>query len=450
MSVTYDKNAVVYGIPVTRYRDVIKEWDRLRHAGRVAALAKLDIGPEEVAFLIDDAETRGFFEVDERGSYDFTLSGGALLSASPSGPIPRVQAMAILDGLLARAAEINRLRRRYLLQVDRIWLFGSLAKGAEMVNDVDVVVETSWTDHGKSRAEIDANDDRLIEEAIELGGWKAVYSRICPGLNARSYLIRRLLNGVRRHPRLARSESVRDLIAMGEPCRLVFDVSRGGRINGPLLERHPDSTGRDPAFPDRRIMPDLRSPPPLCPVSFDVIEQLRPAHLYRRPLALTGHPSEAWTRNGTALSDWIGRAGPFDPRSRSALIFGLPEPRRMPDPNLPGAGLLVERRLDGSTVELRMVDSAAAMRPPFDQAEAAQAADLLALAARCDLHKARRRGLAPEMRVVDEIGTGWSAWITSEVRAGAITRSSEFRISDQRVHDLPPRLRLPQRPAPHP
>lgn len=67
------------------------------------------------------------------------------------------------------------------------------------------------------------------------------------------------LFGRRRHPLLSGAQDgTGDLAALDIPCRLIFERCRGGRVDDPILERHPDSAGRDADCDPPVILPDLR------------------------------------------------------------------------------------------------------------------------------------------------------------------------------------------------
>jgi hypothetical protein len=58
----------------------------------------------------------------------------------------------------------------------------------------------------------------------------------------------------------------RDLRDMGVPCRLIYDRSRGGRVNDAILPRHPDSPGRRNDIHEPAPMPSL-SPAAIRPMN---------------------------------------------------------------------------------------------------------------------------------------------------------------------------------------
>jgi hypothetical protein len=85
-----------------------------------------------------------------------------------------------------------------------------------------------------------------------------VFKNIFTQVGAGDIWFGKRIYGERRHPLLTKQAGLADLIAMGCPCRLVFDDGR--RIDGPVLARHPDSEGRHPDIGEKKAMPDTAAP----------------------------------------------------------------------------------------------------------------------------------------------------------------------------------------------
>jgi|ERR1700721_3014111 hypothetical protein len=76
--------------------------------------------------------------------------------------------------------------------------------------------------------------------------------------SAETWITDRALYGTRRHSLLAGVQSdISDLAELGAPCRLIYDRARGGRVNDPILPRHPQSNGRQNDLALAAEMPDL-------------------------------------------------------------------------------------------------------------------------------------------------------------------------------------------------
>lgn len=319
MSVTYDQNATIHDMPVTRYRDILRSWDRNRNIRKLTQNLSLSIDKTESVLIIDDAEARGLFEYG-RG-YGPTEAGRALLGATPTKPIPAEKARVILKELIARCAEVNA-DKSLPLTVDKVWLYGSLVKGKEAVNDVDVVIESRW--------DMDAPEKELIERAVDAGGRSTVMAAWSRISGAREFLWRRSICGGRRHPRLSVNDSPHELIAMHQSCQLVFDASRGGPVSDVVLDHHPDSKKRSKTMSPQAVMPDLAEPAPMVPVRANRVHD---TFHYTKPigphplgtLTISSGEGDLGAIRGTPLEPLMARLGDVDGRSL-AVIAVYPKP----------------------------------------------------------------------------------------------------------------------------
>ena len=76
--------------------------------------------------------------------------------------------------------------------------------------------------------------------------------------SAERWITERALFGAKHHTLLAGVHTdTDDLVALAVPCRLLYDRSQGGRVEGPILDRHPKSIGRTKAVDTPTEMPDL-------------------------------------------------------------------------------------------------------------------------------------------------------------------------------------------------
>lgn len=92
-----------------------------------AAWAKL----LERKMIVPDKRDDGFWHLD--------TPGYALCNARIGKPISRTKATALIDELLQRAKEINQ-DEEFPVTIDRIGVFGSYARGADQVGDVDIAL----------------------------------------------------------------------------------------------------------------------------------------------------------------------------------------------------------------------------------------------------------------------------------------------------------------------
>lgn len=131
----------VAGLPAAQARQLMREV-RVRHPEGmpVTWIAKaLSTDVDEATNVVKLLEADGFVVPSPEG-WTTTIQGNALANVRFTKPSPRAKAQVHLDGLLARAAEVNA-NEQLLHDVTRIVLFGSFLDPAiDPVGDVDLVV----------------------------------------------------------------------------------------------------------------------------------------------------------------------------------------------------------------------------------------------------------------------------------------------------------------------
>jgi predicted nucleotidyltransferase len=150
----------------------------------------------------------------------------------------------VLEDFLQRVDMLNR-DPDAVRYVERVWLFGSMMRGKDIVLDIDLALEST------RRPEYLADLDKMKRHLEVLlsrrddvpAGRGLLWSE-------ETWITERAIFGKRRHPLLSGVQTdVRDLVAMGVPCRLIYDRARGAQVNDPILSRHPQSNGRVNGLP---------------------------------------------------------------------------------------------------------------------------------------------------------------------------------------------------------
>jgi len=202
------------------------------------------------AVLLEGLQDRGLVQEDALfGGLRLSEGGKAFITGKTSrSSLPVAQA--VLERFLDQV-ELGNTTMDPLDLVDKVWLFGSVMREEETVGDIDLAIETVrnpvFEDEAKFR--------QRLTEVTNMAPASLNY------FNATDWHGLRAVFGERRHPLLAGAHiGARDLILLGVPCRLVWDRSRGGRVNDPILPRHPDSPGRSNTVPAPRKLPNLRPP----------------------------------------------------------------------------------------------------------------------------------------------------------------------------------------------
>jgi hypothetical protein len=260
MTVNLPRNASFAGYPLSKAREVIKFYES-GHGPSVFELSQrssISMSPFAVAGILQDFADAGFLERDRnvdfghsRFRHKLTTSGASIAHASAAKRTSKAKAGAVLEGLLDRCQSFND-DKRAIETVDRVWVFGSMINPDKLdVGDIDFVLETGRRPNfPKGTEAADALLHKKYPEHIHRE-WSAYHEE---------WSVDRVRNqeifGKRRHHLLA-SNDIYTLKALHQPCQLVFDRSRGGRVDDPVLPHHPDSTGREDWIKPRLSMPSL-------------------------------------------------------------------------------------------------------------------------------------------------------------------------------------------------
>jgi DNA-binding MarR family transcriptional regulator len=241
------------GVPLVKARNVLKAWryGESKDAHRIAIRKDVELDVPTVMALLDEFQDRGLIgdEEDGEGSRErtflgLTRAGMALVAAHARKRVPKARAWKAVDELLASSQAAND-RADLPFVVDEVWLFGSILDDARPdVGDVDYVIEVSSRDG----FDYDRAEARYAELGIE------TYDMLGPSRAVR----RRILYGPRRNPLFAPNDMT-TLDHLACPTRMVFDRSRGGRVDAPVLPRHPKSAGRAETVNELLEMPDLQA-----------------------------------------------------------------------------------------------------------------------------------------------------------------------------------------------
>jgi len=252
-----DEKPFMGTIPMRKVRDLLRAW----HEGdpdpaTVGAKTSVVLDPRTVLAVLAELKENGLIgvensEKEKRTVLRATEAGKFLMAASAKRRSPKAKARTVLDGLLKRADMVNA-DPDMTKSVDRIWVFGSMVDpGRETVGDIDFVVERS------KRRPYSLQDPWLVERHI-----RAKFGHIVPDdfdshfNDIEEKVLWDRLDGGEPQPLLSRNELLA-LKNLHVPCQLVYDASRGGRVDDPVLPHHPDSSERAAEMRDRPIVPSL-------------------------------------------------------------------------------------------------------------------------------------------------------------------------------------------------
>ncbi|WP_439568915.1 hypothetical protein [Sphingopyxis sp.] len=249
MGVSFDRAVRIAGYRPSVFKQALRAYLRTRDPARLIDLKSVFSNRRDGAIVYEECIDRGLIDPVTN---KVTEQGMTVARAKVAMRTPLAKARSVLDDLLARVDLLNA-DPEAVTRVDRIWLFGSLMREEPTVGDIDLAICRSRD------ARFDQYPDAQVDEAKRLierfkdapQYWDMPWDRI-------DWLYKRMVFGARRHPLLAGAqEGTTDLQSLGAPCRLIYDRLRGGRVDDPILARHPDSPGRSNEVPPPDALPDL-------------------------------------------------------------------------------------------------------------------------------------------------------------------------------------------------
>jgi predicted nucleotidyltransferase len=281
LGLSLDTSLQIAGYRTSVLRDGLRGYMRTHTRANMLDLKSVFPHRKDGAILLEECLDRGLFD---RTTSTITPAGQTIAEAKVTPRAPLAKAQAVLKNFLERAQRLAR-DPDAVSHVEEIWLFGSVLRGEETVGDIDLALSTARcerfrTDPEARRAHVDA--------MLARHGKGPASPEECWKKEAR--LERYALYGERRHPLLsgARTDFL-DLAALAVPCQLIYDRKRGGRVDDPILPRHPTSEGRSPDIVPLALLPDL-SPSPIRPMdaawlaAFRRSGQIVPFDIYRSQL----------------------------------------------------------------------------------------------------------------------------------------------------------------------
>lgn len=257
MGVTLDNKDLIAGYRPATFKNALRGYARTHSPENLVDLKSVFPLRRDGAIVFEECLDRGLIDPV---TMQLTPAGETLTRAKAQKRTPLKKAEAVLQQFLDRAAAMND-DPDAISQVDQVWLFGSVMRREPTVGDIDLAVCTSRkesfrTDHERRKRHA---DELVRRTAGAPEYWTFPWEK-------EGWLERRSLYGARRHPLLAGAQQgTSDLASLGVPCRLIFDRRRGGRVDDPILDRHPDSSGRDPKLEPPAEIPDL-TPAPIRPM----------------------------------------------------------------------------------------------------------------------------------------------------------------------------------------
>lgn len=372
MGVDLPKGASMAGFRLAQVKQALKAWARTGREENFFEIGSFAPSRMEAAVLYEELLERKLLDPEAKSRENHLTEAGKAIASGKTRRSPLPAALRVLEDLLARVEGMNADPTSLKL-VERVWLFGSVMREQETVGDIDLAIELTFN---PAYGDSEARSARMHELA------KAAPHHL-PYYKVFSWYEERALFGARRHPLLAGAQiDAENLKELGVPCRLIFDRSRGGRVEDAVISRHPASPGRSNSISAPRELPDL-APLAATPRPMDARwmsgyrddGRISPRRLFSREIKASGPGShvltdQAWFQEEAWRPSSL-KGGGYDGASRVLLkhhdSWRDPQARE-------AASMALHRsiRTSGAQVELRVelsdYERPRRMKPQLDSA----------------------------------------------------------------------------------
>ena len=249
MGVNLPKDTILAGFRLTKIKQALKAYARTGQEENVFEVKSFAPSRLEAAALYEELLERKLIDPEATSHENHLTEAGLAIAGGKTRRSPLPTARRVLNDLLARIEHLNE-RSAPLNLVERVWLFGSVMRGQETVGDIDLAIETARNPAFSD----DASRSTRLRELVDQAPNHLLYFQKLYWHEERGIF------GERRHPLLAGAHiGSNELQRLGVPCQLIFDRSRGGKVDDEVIPRHPDSPGRSNEMSAPRELPNLAS-----------------------------------------------------------------------------------------------------------------------------------------------------------------------------------------------
>lgn len=247
MGVNLPKSTTLAGFRMTQVKQALKTYARTGQEENFFEVESFAPSRMEAAALYEELLERKFIDPAATEHDQLLTEAGLAIAGGKMRRSPLSTANRVLDDLLVRIERMNE-RSAPLNIVQRVWLFGSVMRREETVGDIDLAIETAPNPAFGDDSSRSARLRELVDQAPDhLPYFRKLYWHEEQGIF-----------GERRHPLLAGAHMGSDeLRRLGVPCQLIFDQSRGGRVDEKVIpwaqqrdERAPTTARSDSAVVD--------------------------------------------------------------------------------------------------------------------------------------------------------------------------------------------------------
>lgn len=252
MGLTFDKHLRIAGYKPAMFKAGLRGFMRTHSPGCMIDLKTVFPQRRDGAIVFEECLERGLIE--DQDGLKLSGAGDAMARGKAKPRTVLAKAQVILNEFLQRVDALNG-DHDAVRYVDEVWLFGSVLRNAESVGDIDLALVSNRRPQFSGKEGYQAMEDHLEELLARRDDVPEVRGLLW---SAESWLTEKALYGPKRHLLLAGvQDGTGDLADLAVPCRLIYDRSRGGRVDDKVLDRHPASKGRRNDIEPPAEMPDL-------------------------------------------------------------------------------------------------------------------------------------------------------------------------------------------------
>lgn len=248
MGISFDRDRRIAGYRTSTFKNALTGYLRAKSPASLIDLKSVFPHRRDGAIVYEECLDRGLID---HASGEVTEAGLTLVRSKVVARTPLEKAKRVLDEFVERVDQLNN-DREAISRVDEVWLFGSLMREEAAVGDIDLAIARSSSDRFPNLdAQVCQAKVLLTNIPDAPSRWRWPWDRV-------DWLYGRAIFGSRRHPLLAGAkDGMDDLVSLGVPCKLIYDRTRGGRVDDPILPLHPQSNGRLNTIDPLPVMPDL-------------------------------------------------------------------------------------------------------------------------------------------------------------------------------------------------
>lgn len=256
MGISFDRDLRVAGYRPSTFKNALKSYLRSKSPASLIDLKTVFPHRRDGAIVYEECLDRHLID---RTTGAITEAGLTLVRSKVVPRTPLGKAKVVLDAFLEQVDQLNH-DPEAISRVDQVWLFGSVMRDEVAVGDIDLALARSSSDRFENL------DAQIIQAEALLTNFPDAPSDWAWPWDQIDWLYHRAIFGARRHPLLpGAKDGMDDLASLGVPCRLIYERSRGGRVNDVVVPRHPQSNGRLNTIDPLPVVPDL-TPTPLQPM----------------------------------------------------------------------------------------------------------------------------------------------------------------------------------------